>query len=102
MARQEGRQALAHCHGYTVVASDGPVGEVETPLFPPHADQPDYLIIRVARRNGQRRPVVPTGLVAHVDSGLRVVRLRETRREIIHLPEYLPLAGKGSSAGTSA
>lgn len=83
---------LARCHGYLAVASDGPVGEIETPLFPPGADEPDYLIIRLARVLRPRMPVVWAGLVQDIDAERRLVFLDATREEIRHQPEHLPLA----------
>jgi hypothetical protein len=72
---------LARCHGYPAVASDGPVGELETPLFPPGADEPDYLIIRLARVLRPRMPVVWAGLVQDIDAERRLVFLDATREE---------------------
>ena len=86
------REALASCNGYVVEASDGQVGEVETPLFPPDRSQPDYLILRIGRAVGVRRPVVATALVEEVDSRRRLVRVRGTKGQIESLPEHLPLA----------
>jgi hypothetical protein len=83
---------LARCHGYLAVASDGPVGEIETPLFPPGADEPDYLIIRLARVLRPRMPVIWGGLVQEIDAERRLVFLDATREEIRHQPEHLPLA----------
>ena len=86
------REALASCNGYVVEASDGPVGEVETPLFPPDRSQPDYLVLRVGGPLGVRRPVLAAALVEHVDSRRRLVRVRGTKGQIERLPEQLPLA----------
>ena len=83
---------VARCHGFIAVASDGVVGEIETPLFPPGADEPDYLIIRLARALRPRLPVVWAGLVQEVDAERRLVYLDATREEIRHQPEHLPLA----------
>jgi hypothetical protein len=84
------RSLLARSHGSLVVASDGLVGEVETPLFPPDADEPDYLLVNRQRRLRSRRPVVPVALVRHVTPG--VVFLRATSDEVDRLPEHLPIA----------
>jgi hypothetical protein len=86
------REALASCNDYLVDAIDGPVGEIETPLFPPDGSEPDYLVLRINGPTGVRRPVVTTALVEVVDSRQRLVRLHLTRREIESLPEDLPLA----------
>jgi hypothetical protein len=87
-----GREALASCNGYLVEASDGEVGEVETPLFPPDRSEPDFLVLRVHGRLRVRRPVVATALVGEVDSRRRVVRVHGTKGQIEGLPEHLPLA----------
>lgn len=86
------REALASCNGYSVEASDGQVGEVETPLFPPDRSEPDYLVLRVGSALSVRRPVVATALVDEVDPDRELVRVRGTRDEIESLPEHLPLA----------
>ena len=86
------REALASCNGYVVEASDGPVGEVETPLFPPDRLQPDYLILRVGGHVGVRRPVVAVALVEEVDRLRQLVRVHGTKAQIKSLPEHLPLA----------
>jgi len=85
------KRGLAWCHGFVAVASDGPVGEIERPLFPPDQDEPDYLIVRVGNLLG-RKPVVATGLVESVDLRRKLVFLRGSGAEIIALPEHLPLA----------
>ncbi len=77
--------------GFTVVASDGVVGVVETPLFPPDDTVPDFLVVRVGRLK-PRRPVVAAALVESVDPAGRIVHLRGRREEILRLPEHLPLA----------
>ena len=89
---REGHRILAFCGGFDVEAADGVVGQVETPLFPPDAAVPDYLVIRASRRGRVHRPVVATMLVERIDLGRRVIVLRGTRREITGLPEHLPLA----------
>jgi hypothetical protein len=89
------REALASCNDYLVDAIDGPVGEVETPLFPPNGSEPDYLLLRVDGPKGVRRPVVTTALVEEVDAEQRLVRLQLTRDQIAVLPEDLPLANAG-------
>jgi hypothetical protein len=89
--RQVDREALARCHGYLVAAHDALVGEVETPLFPPAAAYPDFLILRVAGPRGPRRPVIAAALVEDVDPAARILYVRGTRDEIEALPEHLPL-----------
>lgn len=91
------RDALATCNDYLVEARDGPVGTVETPLFPPDGSEADYLVIRVAGSSGARRRVVSTALVKDVDPKRRLVRLRVTKAELERLPEDLPLANPGVS-----
>jgi hypothetical protein len=83
---------LALCGGFAVEASDGVVGVVETPLFPPDDTYPDFLVLRIGNRLHPRRPILPTALVESVDLGSRVVRVRGSSVEIGHLPEHLPIA----------
>lgn len=89
---REGHRILAHCSGFSVEATDGRVGEVETPLFPPDAAEPDFLVVRTSGRARVRRPVVATALVERIDLSRRVIVLRGSGREIKALPEHLPLA----------
>ena len=86
------REALASCNGYVVEASDGRVGAVETPLFPPDRSQPDYLVLRTDGAVGVRHPVLATALVEEVDSRRRLIRVRGSKEQIQNLPEHLPLA----------
>ena len=83
---------LALSSGFSVVASDGLVGVVETPLFPPDQTEPDFLVLRVGDRLHQRRPVLPAALVERVDPHSRVVHVHGSRSTIAGLPEHLPLA----------
>ena len=83
---------MASSNGYSVEASDGHVGGVETPLFPPDRPEPDYLVLRVGGSLRTRRPVLATALVERVDSRRRLIRVRGTRGQIQSLPEHLPLA----------
>ncbi|HXH97230.1 MAG TPA: hypothetical protein VNH40_08480 [Gaiellaceae bacterium] len=83
---------LALCGGFSVEASDGTVGVVETPIFPPDGATPDFLVLRIGGRVRPRRPVVSTALVESIDARGRVVRVRGSREDILHLPEHLPLA----------
>jgi hypothetical protein len=82
---------LSLASGFTVEASDGVVGVIETPLFPPDETAPDFLVLRVGRLH-PRRPILPAALVEHVDLAARIVRVRARRDEILRLPEHLPLA----------
>jgi hypothetical protein len=86
------QEALADCDGYAVEASDGQVGEVETPIFPPDRSEPDFLVLRVGRFPRVRRPVVATVLVQRVDLRRGRIRVRGTREQIASLPVHLPLA----------
>lgn len=83
---------LALCSGFTVEANDGTVGVVETPIFPPDEAAPDFLVLRVGGRVHPRRPVLATALVESIDPRSRVVRVRASRKDVLHLPEHLPLA----------
>ena len=93
MTRPEQRTELllALSSGFLVEASDGEVGVVETPLFPPDESAPDFLVVRVGRLH-PRRPVISAALVERVDVHARVVHVRGNRRELADLPEHLPLA----------
>jgi hypothetical protein len=82
--------ALACSHGYLVVGSDGPLGVVETPLFPPGGDEPDYLVLRLHEPRAAGHPVVHVSLVQSAEPGL--VRLTVTSEEAAELPVGLPLA----------
>ena len=85
-------RALSHSHGFAAVGSDGDLGVVERPVFPPSSPRADYLIVRTQRPGCRvRRPVIAVGLVEAVDSEDRVVRFRATVQELEHLPESLPL-----------
>jgi hypothetical protein len=84
---------LAGSAGFEAVARDGAIGMVETPLFPPDAREPDFLVLRIRDWSGTRRPIVPAALVEGVDADRRVVRLAGLRREIARLPEHVPIAG---------
>jgi hypothetical protein len=84
-------QRLSRCHGFAVLAKDGPVGTVETPLFPPDGHDPDYLVLHVSTPHGSLRPLVPCALVALVDGERRTVYLAASRDEVAALPGDLPL-----------
>lgn len=94
--------ALASCSGYRVEASDGVVGEVDTPLFPPDRSEPDYLILRAGNPLGALRPVIAAALVDEVDALDRRVRVRGTRADIESLPGNLPLAQGASGEAPPA
>jgi hypothetical protein len=96
MARRAHLRALARSHGFIAVAVDGDLGKVETPLFPPDWNEPDYLIVKTGGGTRRvRRPAIPVGLVDEVDVERAVVYLRGTVSELAHLPESLPLARGG-------
>jgi hypothetical protein len=82
---------LALSGGFGVEASDGFVGVVETPLFPPDETTPDFLVLRVGRPH-PRRPILAAALVESVDPRARIVRVRGRCSDIMSLPEHLPLA----------
>ena len=82
---------LALSSGFKVEASDGLVGVVETPLFPPDQTMPDFLVLRVGGRH-PRHPILAVALVESVDTNGRVVHVRGLRDEILRFPEHLPLA----------
>ena len=68
------------------------VGVVETPLFPPDAAEPDFLVVRVLQGSQTRRPVVSTALVESVDTERRAVCVRGQTHTLVRLPERLPIA----------
>jgi hypothetical protein len=86
------REALASCSGFIVEASDGRVGKVELPIFPPDRSEPDFLVLRADGILSLRRPLVATDLVEHVDTRARRIRVRGSRAQIKSLPQRLPLA----------
>jgi hypothetical protein len=99
--RARGETLLAGCVGFAVIASDGVVGVVETPLFPPDAREPDFLVLRIpdsAEMPGPHRPIVSVALVQEVDPELRIVRLGGRTRDIVRLPEHVPIARAGALA----
>jgi hypothetical protein len=80
-------RSLRGCHGYELEAIDGVVAEVETPLFPPHSADPDYLLLRL-RQPGRLFPefaLLPAGAVASVDGETRRVTVSASGREIRRL-----------------
>ncbi|HET8558351.1 MAG TPA: hypothetical protein VFL58_13680 [Gaiellaceae bacterium] len=83
---------LSFAAGFDVVASDGPFGVVETPLYPPDAAEPDFLVVRVAAGPRTRRPVVSTLLVQSIDLERRSVLVRGPKSVLAALPEHLPIA----------
>lgn len=86
-------RALSRSHGFAAFGSDGELGIVETPIFPPSSSRADFLLVRTKRPGRRpRRPVIAVALVHSVDSAARVVRFRATVDELEHLPETLPLA----------
>jgi hypothetical protein len=89
---EDRRQLLGGTAGYRVTASDGWLGVVETPLFPPDAAEPDFLLLRVDGWPRTRRPVVSVSRVEAVDVHHGTVHIRGRREEIAALSEQLPIA----------
>lgn len=89
---ERGKVLLAGSAGYEVSASDGPVGVVETPLFPPDSAEPDFLVLRVGIWPRTRRPIVPVSFVETIDTAQRTVHVSGSRAEIASLSECLPIA----------
>jgi hypothetical protein len=76
--------ALEACHGYTVVAADGVVGEVETPLFLRSSSDPDFLLLRV-HRHGRLFPSyvpLPVTLVHSVDESARRLLVDGAKQDV--------------------
>jgi hypothetical protein len=84
--------SLASSAGFEVVASDGLLGVVETPLFPPDFAEPDFLVVRVTSGAETRRPVVSAALVHEVDAERRRVSVSGPKGLLARLPEHLPIA----------
>ena len=83
---------LSRSHRYTVVAQDGVAGTVETPLFPPDGDGPDYVVARVVAARGRSElRILPVALVEDVEPEKQVIRVRLTSDELLALPARLPL-----------
>jgi hypothetical protein len=82
---------LARCHGYVVLADDGWLGHVETPVFGSDSSEPDYLIVRAYADNLTRRAFVPASLVRRVDGNDRLVYVEGRAWELARLPSSLPL-----------
>jgi hypothetical protein len=74
-----------------VLAEDGWLGDVETPLFGSDASDPDYLAVRMRVDGVTRRALVPAALVRRVETGARLVHLAGGARELDRLPAALPL-----------
>jgi hypothetical protein len=87
-------RVISRCHGYDVLGRDGPVGVVETPLFPPDCHDPDYLVVRVHTKGRlfPRFPLVPASLVAEVREEEGWIRVDATRVAVERLPDRVPLA----------
>lgn len=85
------KELLTRCHGFVALAGGVPVGQVETPLFPPDSDHADYLLLRTLNRG---RRIAAAALVEEIDPKQRLIRLRGSVEDIHQLPESLPLAGR--------
>lgn len=85
------RNLLARCNGFVALASDAPLGEVETPVFAADCDEPDYLLVRLSEAGGGTA-IVPTSLVAIVEAEPRLLILRASLAEVLELPARLPVA----------
>jgi hypothetical protein len=83
---------LSRSHGYLVIATDGPCGAVETPVFPPDGGEPDYIVVRTGGRVRPRYPIVAAAVVGAVDTRRELVFLDLDRAALGRMPEHLPLA----------
>jgi hypothetical protein len=91
MARSKTADArLAGCHGYAVAAREGPIGSVETPVFPEAGIEPDYLLVRTAEAIPGTFRVVPAALIRTVDPAARTIVLAADLEAVASLPEQLP------------
>ncbi len=89
---------LARCHGYSVLADDGWLGEVETPLFGSDSVDPDYIVVR-AGSDGRHRVLVSVSLIRRVDIEDRAVHVRGSVWDLAHLPSSLPLSPEAPRRG---
>ena len=71
---------------YAVLAHDGWLGVVETPLFGSDSSEPDYLVVRARSDRLDRRALVSTALVRSVDVADRLVFVRGRVWELARLP----------------
>jgi hypothetical protein len=93
-AGNSGQRGLAHCQGFLTLAEDGPLGEVESPLFPPGTDEPAYLVLRTEDPDGQvRHPVIRAGLVEEIDQERGLLFVRGTVKELAHLLPPIDIGG---------
>jgi hypothetical protein len=83
---------LSRCHGYLVIADNGWLGDVETPLFGSDAGEPDYLVVRTHVEGRARRALVPASLVSRVDVEDALVHVRGSVWELSRFPSSLPAA----------
>jgi hypothetical protein len=90
-ADSDTRNLLARCNGFLALASDAPLGEVETPVFAADCDEPDYLLVQLSQAGGGTA-IVPTSLVAIVEAEPRRLVLRASLAEVLQLPARLPVA----------
>jgi hypothetical protein len=91
--RLESRKSdpLLSCHGYIVIADDGWLGTVETPLFGSDSSEPDYLVVRTQIDGLARRALVPASLVRRVEVDDDLVHVQGNVWELSRLPTSLPL-----------
>ena len=97
--RLESRKSdpLQNCHGYIVIADDGWLGTVETPLFGSDSSEPDYLVVRTQLDGPTRRALVPASLVRRVGVDDALVHVQGNVWELSRLPNSLPLE-RGSNS----
>lgn len=76
--------------GDEVIADDGRVGRVERVV---RSERREVRYVVVTSRRGllRRHPVVPVGLITHVDGRTRRIRVRGSRASVVTLPETVPL-----------
>jgi hypothetical protein len=99
VSRIDGRsRLLSACHGYAVYANDGLAGEVETPLFPPDAAVPDFLVLRITCRGRlfPRFVSLPVRLVLDADADGRQLRVAVDRATLERMPDNVPVAAASS------
>jgi hypothetical protein len=82
---------LTGCHGYLVIADDGWLGTVETPLFGSDSSEPDYIAVSTSANGLAGRTLVPAARVREVDADGDLLFVQGKVYELTLLPSSLPL-----------
>jgi hypothetical protein len=76
--------------GYQIETTDGQVGKVEDFAISAERPQVECLVVHAGNWLDGRMVKLPAEEVKEIDWTDRVLRVRGTRAEIQHLPEYRP------------